>query len=111
MCYFSFSAKKNPIQLNEQNSSKLIKKLFFAHHYIKFAIGYHLCCYRIETIKEYGYVLIPGRFVGAAAVGDGGIPFEEKMSMLSAKFYKQFEKADQLEATIKKNLEFLGYAK
>ena len=38
-----------------------------------------------------------------------GIPFEEKMSELSAELYEQFAKADQLEATIKKNLEVLGY--
>jgi len=33
------------------------------------------------------------------------------MSELSTKLYKQFEEAEQLEATIKKNLEFLGYGK
>ena len=65
----------------------------------------------IETIKEHGYVLTPGRYVGAAAVEDDGIPFEEKMSELSAKLYKQFAEADQLEAIIKKNLEFIGYGK
>lgn len=63
----------------------------------------------IETIKDHGYVLTPGRYVGAAAVEDDGIPFEEKMSNLSAQLYKQFSEADRLEATIKKNLEFLGY--
>jgi len=65
----------------------------------------------IEKIKECGYVLTPGRYVGAAAVEDDGIPFEEKMSALSTRFYKQFEEADQLEAVIKKNLGFLGYGK
>jgi type I restriction enzyme M protein len=64
-----------------------------------------------ETIREHGYVLTPGRYVGAAAVEDDGIPFEEKMSELSAKLYEQFEQADKLESTIKKNLEFLGYGK
>ena len=37
--------------------------------------------------------------------------FKEKMAELSAKLYEQFEQASQLEATIKKNLEFLGYGK
>jgi len=41
----------------------------------------------------------------------GGIPFEEKMTGLSASLYKQFAEADQLEAVIKKNLEVLGYGK
>ncbi|MBW1800421.1 MAG: N-6 DNA methylase, partial [Deltaproteobacteria bacterium] len=65
----------------------------------------------VEAIKEHGYVLTPGRYVGAAVVEDDGIPFEEKMSELSAKLYEQFEKADQLETTIKRNLELLGYGK
>ena len=33
----------------------------------------------------------------------------EKMEKLSAELYEQFEKADQLETTIKQNLEVLGY--
>lgn len=48
---------------------------------------------------------------GGRARQAGGIPFEEKMSELSAKLYKQFAEADQLEATIRKNLEVLGYGK
>ena len=63
----------------------------------------------IEKIREHGYVLTPGRYVGAAEVEDDGIPFEEKMAELSATLYKQFAEADQLEATIRKNLGVLGY--
>ena len=62
-----------------------------------------------DEIKEHGYVLTPGRYVGAADVEDDGVPFEEKMAELSATLYEQFAEADQLEATIKKNLEVLGY--
>jgi type I restriction enzyme M protein len=51
----------------------------------------------------------PGRYVGAAEIKDDGIAFEEKMAELSATLYEQFAEADQLEATIKKNLEVLGY--
>ncbi len=54
-------------------------------------------------------MLTPGRYVGAAEIEDDGIPFEEKMAGLSAKLYKQFAEADQIEATIRKNLEVLGY--
>jgi type I restriction-modification system DNA methylase subunit len=39
----------------------------------------------------------------------GGVPFEKKMAELSATLYEQFAEADQLEATIKRNLEVLGY--
>jgi len=38
-----------------------------------------------DKIKEHGYVLTPGRYVGAAEVEDDGIPFEEKMAELSLK--------------------------
>ncbi len=68
-------------------------------------------CKSVETkeIRDHGYVLTPGRYVGAAEIEDDGIPFEEKMAELSATLYEQFAEADQLEATIKKNLEVLGY--
>jgi Type I restriction-modification system methyltransferase subunit len=37
-------------------------------------------CKSVETkeIKDHGYVLTPGRYVGAAEVEDDGIPFEKK---------------------------------
>jgi type I restriction enzyme M protein len=62
-----------------------------------------------DEIKEHGYVLTPGRYVGAAEIEDDGVPFEEKMAELSATLYEQFAEADRLEATIKRNLEVLGY--
>ncbi len=63
----------------------------------------------LEDIKGHGYVLTPGRYVGAEEVEDDGVPFEEKMASLTAQLYEQFAKSDALEATIKKNLEGLGY--
>ena len=65
----------------------------------------------LDEIKSHGYVLTPGRYVGAEEVEDDGVPFEEKMAELSATLYQQFDKADQLEAVIRKNLEVLGYGK
>jgi type I restriction enzyme M protein len=65
----------------------------------------------LDEIKSHGYVLTPGRYVGAEEVEDDGVPFEEKMAELSASLYQQFDKADQLEAVIRKNLEVLGYGK
>jgi type I restriction enzyme M protein len=65
----------------------------------------------VDEIKTHGYVLTPGRYVGAAEVEDDGIPFEEKMAELSAKLYEQFEEAERLEVQIKHNLEVLGYGK
>jgi type I restriction enzyme M protein len=63
----------------------------------------------IDEIREHGYVLTPGRYVGAAEIEDDGVPFEEKMAELSATLYEQFAEADELEDTIKRNLEVLGY--
>jgi len=62
-----------------------------------------------DEIKKHGYVLTPGRYVGAEEVEDDGIPFEEKMAELTATLYEQFEESDRLEAAIKRNLEVLGY--
>ena len=62
-----------------------------------------------EEIKGHGYVLTPGRYVGAEEVEDDGIPFEEKMTELTAKLYEQFAKSRELETVIKKNLEALGF--
>ena len=62
-----------------------------------------------EKIKEHGYVLTPGRYVGAAEVEDDGIPFDQKMNELTTKLYQQFEESKNLEEIIKKNLERLGF--
>jgi len=65
----------------------------------------------LDDIKKHGYVLTPGRYVGAAEVEDDGEPFEEKMQRLTAELQECFAESDQLEARIKKNLEGLGYGK
>jgi len=63
----------------------------------------------LDEIKGHGYVLTPGRYVGAEEIEDDGVPFEEKMKELSSELYEQFAKADTLEFTIRKNLELLGF--
>ena len=37
------------------------------------------------------------------------MPFEEKMAELSAELYEQMAEAKELDATIKRNLEMLGF--
>ena len=64
---------------------------------------------KLDDIKKHGYVLTPGRYVGAAEVEDDGEPFEEKMQRLTAELQECFAESDQLEARIKTNLEGLGY--
>jgi type I restriction enzyme M protein len=63
----------------------------------------------LEDIKANDYVLTPGRYVGAAAIEDDGIPFETKMLELSQTLYAQMQESEKLDATIRQNLEVLGY--
>jgi type I restriction enzyme M protein len=65
----------------------------------------------LEEIQKHDYVLTPGRYVGAAAIKDDGIPFETKMTELSQTLYAQMEESNQLDSVIRKNLETLGYGK
>jgi type I restriction enzyme M protein len=60
-------------------------------------------------IAAHGYVLTPGRYVGAEEVEDDGEPFEEKMPRLVAELQGQFAESAKLEAAIRANLKGLGY--
>ena len=62
-----------------------------------------------EQIAEHGYVLTPGRYVGAEEVEDDGEPFEEKMARLTGELDEQFAESAKLESAIRSNLEGLGY--
>lgn len=61
-------------------------------------------------IAEHGYVLTPGRYVGAEEVADDGDPFEEKIPHLIAELHAQFAESAKLEQLIKANLKRLGHA-
>ncbi len=63
----------------------------------------------VEEIRKNGFVLTPGRYVGAEDVVDDGEPFEEKMGRLAAKLGEQFAESDRLEGEIAGNLKGLGY--
>jgi len=63
----------------------------------------------LQEIEAHGHVFTPGRYVGAEEIEDDGIPFEEKMAKLSAELYEQMGEAQELDATIRRNLEALGY--
>ena len=62
-----------------------------------------------DEIESHGYVLTPGRYVGAEEVEDDGEPFDEKMTRLAAELTSQFNESAKLEKTIKANLKGLGY--
>ncbi len=63
----------------------------------------------MEDIRKHGYVLTPGRYVGAAEQEDDGEPFEEKMRRLAAQWREQRAEAALLDAAIEANLKELGY--
>ena len=63
----------------------------------------------LEEMKKHGFVLTPGRYVGAEAVEDDGEPFPEKMARLTKQLNVQFEEGGRLEKVIRKNLRGLGF--
>jgi type I restriction enzyme M protein len=62
-----------------------------------------------EEIAAHGYVLTPGRYVGAEEIQDGDEPFEEKMKRLTATIRKQQHEAASLDCAITASLKELGY--
>ena len=60
-------------------------------------------------IAARGYVLTPGRYVGAEEIEDDGEPFEEKMPRLVTELRAQFAESSKLEEAINTNLKGLGY--
>jgi len=64
---------------------------------------------KLDDIRKHGYVLTPGRYVGAEDVEDDGERFEEKMKRLAATLREQQAEAAKLDAAISANLEDLGY--
>lgn len=63
----------------------------------------------VEEIASHGYVLTPGRYVGAEDVEDEGEPFEVKMPKLVAELEAMFAESAKLEAKIRENIKGLGY--
>jgi type I restriction enzyme M protein len=60
-------------------------------------------------IRGHHHVLTPGRYVGAEAIEDDGIAFEEKMAELAGRLYERMRELMELDAVIRRNLEVLGY--
>ena len=62
-----------------------------------------------QEIAGHGYVLTPGRYVGAEDVKDDGEPFDQKMRRLVTTLHQQFAEGAKLEKAIRKNLAGLGF--
>ena len=63
----------------------------------------------LDEIRSYGYVLTPGRYIGARVQEDGGEPFEEKMANLASEWREQQAEAARLDAAIAENLKRFGF--
>ncbi len=63
----------------------------------------------LEEIRAQGYVLTPGRYVGAAEAEEDGEPFEEKIARLTKELEQQFEESDKLKNLIRQSLQRINY--
>jgi type I restriction enzyme M protein len=68
-------------------------------------------CYSasLEEVEKHGFVLTPGRYVGAVAEDDDDEAFAEKMERLTAQLAEQMAKGVELDAAIREKLGALGY--
>jgi type I restriction enzyme M protein len=62
-----------------------------------------------KEIAAHGYILTPGRYVGAKEVEDDGDSLDEKMPRFVAELQTQLGESGRLEQAIKANLKALGY--
>ncbi len=65
---------------------------------------------KLDEIRAHGFVLTPGRYVGAEEAEDDGEPFEQKMKRLTATLEEQFSESAKLEKAIRQNLKNLSHA-
>ncbi len=63
----------------------------------------------LEDVKTHGYVLTPGRYVGAADVQDDEVPFAERLAALQASLEEQFSTSADLQAKIQASLGRIFY--
>jgi type I restriction enzyme M protein len=68
-------------------------------------------CYSasLKEVEKHGFVLTPGRYVGAVAEDDDDEAFAEKMERLTAQLAEQMAKGAELDAVIREKLGALGY--
>ena len=63
----------------------------------------------LDEIAEHGYVLTPGRYVGAEEEKEDDELFEEKMTRLTTELAGQFAESIRLAAKIRSNLAAIGF--
>lgn len=64
---------------------------------------------KLDEVKEHGYVLTPGRYVGAEEQEDDSEAFAEKMQRLTAQLAEQMKQSAKMDEEIRKQLARVGY--
>ena len=64
----------------------------------------------LKEVESHGFVLTPGRYVGAEEAEDDGEPFPEKFARLTMALEKQIDESRKLESTIREALKSVGNA-
>jgi len=86
-----------------------IEKIAGTYHAWREGDGYadvlgFACAASHDTIAGHGYILTPGRYVGAEAVEADAIPFAERFGELQATLEEQFAESAQLTDVIRQRL-------
>ena len=63
----------------------------------------------IEEVRQYDYMLTPGRYVGVELQREDDEVFEDKMSKLSSQWFGYSREANEIDQKILSNLEILGF--
>ncbi len=63
----------------------------------------------LADVEKHGFVLTPGRYVGAQVEDDDDEAFNDKMERLTAQLAEQMAKGAELDAVIREKLGALGY--
>lgn len=63
----------------------------------------------LEEVQKHDYVLTPWRYVGIVDEIDDGIPFEDKMNVLTAQLAEQMQKEKAMNDEIKEQLAKIGF--
>lgn len=64
---------------------------------------------KLSEVEKNDFILTPGRYVGTEDIEEDPEVFDKKMKRLTKELSEQFEKSDELEKEIKKNLKEIGF--
>jgi type I restriction enzyme M protein len=64
---------------------------------------------KTDEIADNRYIVTPGRYVGVKQDNGDSEPFEQKMERLTAELREKFQKSNELEESIEKSLQEVGF--